>query len=102
ALMPTPWERFFAMFGHFLTPLLDRRVGDAQFTGHLRHWLATRLGQLHGLVQAGISSKRPLLETKEDQESFSRNRDICMTSSKKSMDSSSDVSIQRTSCMSHQ
>jgi hypothetical protein len=50
ALMPTPWEPFFAMFGHFLAPLLDRRVGDAQFTGHLRHWLATRLGQLHGLA----------------------------------------------------
>src|SRR6266566_2493575 len=102
ALMPTPWERFFAMFGHFLTPLLDRRVGDAQFTGHLRHWLATRLGQLHGLVQAGISSKRPLLARKKEQEAFSRNRELCMTCSRKSMAGSRGVSLQRRCCMSHQ
>jgi len=49
-LMPTAWKRFTAMLAQFLAPLMDRRVGYAQFASHLGNWFSAGLGQLDGLA----------------------------------------------------
>ncbi len=48
-LVATAWERFFAVFCQFPSPLVNGRIGDAQRTSDLRDGLATGLspvGQL--------------------------------------------------------
>src|SRR5437870_10703888 len=45
--MPTARKGFGAMFSQLLTPLMDRRIGNAQLTCHLRDRFATGLRQLH-------------------------------------------------------
>src|SRR5690242_8660238 len=45
--MPTARKGFGAMVSQLLTPLMDRRIGNAQLTCHLRDRFATGLRQLH-------------------------------------------------------
>src|SRR6267154_3945614 len=48
--MATPWKGFLVMLSQFFSPLMDPRIGDAQFSGNLCDRLATRLRQLHRLL----------------------------------------------------
>jgi hypothetical protein len=48
--MATTWKGFLAMLSQFFSPLWDRGIGDAQFSGNLCDRLATGLRQLHRLL----------------------------------------------------
>ena len=49
-LVPTAWERLFAMLGQFLAPPMNRAIGNAQLAGHLCNRLPARLHKLDCLL----------------------------------------------------
>src|SRR6266404_6136823 len=48
--MSAAWKCLFAVLSQLLPPLVNRRVGDTQFSGYLCNRLAAGLRQLHCLL----------------------------------------------------